>query len=290
MTVLNEVSRPQPAMAGADLHVHTTHSDGVFSPGEVVRTAAQAGLSAVANTDHDTVSGVSVAQPEADRLGIELVPGIEMTAEHHDTELHILGYFLDVQHEPLLSATRRLHAERDQRFLAIIDGLRQLGLTVDFDEIRAVWPRAALGRKHLAEWLVRSRQVPTVRVAFNRYLADDAPACRPKPRMPWAEALASIANAGGVSALAHPSRNMDDLLLKEMKEAGLSAIEVSWPGQGANRVRQGRERADRLGLIPLSGSDFHAPDQSMRSIGCRRTPLAELESLRARVPQPSKFA
>lgn len=274
--------------AGADLHVHTTHSDGVFSPGEVLRSAAQAGLAAVAITDHDTVSGVSVAQPEANRLGIELIPGIEMTAEHAGHEVHILGYFLDVHDEALLEATQRFRLERDQRLLSMIDALRELGLLVDFQAIRTVWPRAALGRKHLAEWLVKSQQAPTVRVAFDRYLADDAPACRPRPRIPWSEAVACIARAQGVAALAHPGRKLADPLLLDMKAAGLAGIEVNWPGQGANRVRQARERADRLGLIPLSGSDFHAPDQSMRSIGCRVTPVAELERLRACASTPAR--
>ena len=267
--------------AGADLHIHTTHSDGVFSPGEVVRSAVAAGLDALAITDHDTISGIAVARPEANRLGIELIPGIELTAESAGQEVHILAYFLDDTSPLLLQATERMRAERDARLLAMIDALTQLGLSVNFAEIRAIWPRAALGRKHLAEWLVKTRQVPTVREAFTRYLADDAPGCRPRPRMDWRAALALVAAAGGVCGLAHPGRRMADPLLLEMKEAGLAAIEVNWPGQGANRVCQAEARAERLGLIPLSGSDFHAPDQSRRYIGCKRTPPPILARLRA---------
>jgi predicted metal-dependent phosphoesterase TrpH len=266
---------------GADLHVHTTHSDGVFSPGEVVRAAAQAALQAVAITDHDTVSGVPIAQPEADRLGIELIAGLELSAERERREIHLLGYFLNVEHVCLLATTQRLRIDRERRLVGMIDALHGLGFRVELAEIRAVWPGAALGRKHLAEWLSRSKQVPSSREAFERYLGDDGPAYLPSPRLCWTEALACIASAGGVSALAHPPRNTTDALLEELKGGGLAAIEVSWPGQAANRVRQARKRADRLGLIPLAGSDFHAPDDSRRSIGCRKTTPEDLERLRA---------
>jgi predicted metal-dependent phosphoesterase TrpH len=285
MTRLNDAVEAREStglLSGADLHVHTTHSDGVFSPGEVVRAAAQAGLQAVAITDHDTVSALPVALPEAQRLGIELVAGIELTAEHDGRELHLLGYFLEVENPVLRAVTQRLRSEREARVVAMIEALRGFGLSLELEPIQAVWPRAALGRKHLAEWLVRSKQVPTLREAFDRYLGNEGPAQRPSPRLPWTEALTCIATAGGVSALAHPPRNLRDAVLEQLKTGGLSALEVSWPGQGANRVRQACLRADRLGLIPLAGSDFHAPDHSKRSIGCRRTLPEQLERLRAR--------
>jgi predicted metal-dependent phosphoesterase TrpH len=276
------LNAPRVPTAGADLHVHTTHSDGVYSPCEVVRAAAQAGLQAVAITDHDTVSAVPVARQEADRVGIELIAGIELTADRDGRELHLLGYFLTVEHPALLETTQLLRHQRDDRILAMIDTLRLLGLSVELEEVRAVWPRAVLGRKHLAEWLVRSKQVPSVREVFTRFLGDTSPAFHPSPRLPWTDAIACIAGAGGVSALAHPARGATDAFLSEMAEAGLSAIEVSWPGQGANRVRQARARADRLGLIPLAGSDFHAPDHSKRSIGCRVTTPEDTQRLRER--------
>ena len=147
----------QHAGYGADLHVHTTHSDGVCSPCEVVVAAARVGLAALAITDHDTVSALAVARPEAARWGIELIPGVELTCGHDGRELHILGHFIRDEDPALLEAMASLRAGRDQRIEAMAARLQTLGLSIDLDAVRRAFPRASLGRRHLAEYLARTR-------------------------------------------------------------------------------------------------------------------------------------
>jgi predicted metal-dependent phosphoesterase TrpH len=186
-------SRPSArCAAGADLHVHTTHSDGACSPGEVVRAAAGVGLAALAITDHDTLSGLAVARPEARRLGVELVGGIELTAEFRGREVHILGHFVRDDDPALAATSAALRAARSDRLRGIVGRLEELGLTVDLPALERAFPRATLGRRHLAEWLARTGQVESPRAAFARYLGDDGPAQVPKPRLPWPEAIALI--------------------------------------------------------------------------------------------------
>lgn len=266
----------------ADLHVHTTHSDGVCSPCEVVNAAARVGLAALAITDHDTVSGPSVARGEAARLGVELVAGVELTAELDGREIHILGHFIRDDDPGLIVATDRLRAERVGRLRAMAGRLAGLGLSVDLDALRASFPRATLGRRHLAEWLARTGQASNTRDAFARFLGDGGPAEVPKPRLDWLEAVALIDAAGGVAALAHPPYDLRADVLRTLADGGLGAVEVAGPGIGRRLGRRLRDWAESLGLIAIAGSDFHAHDRPGRWVGAVSTPADGLERLRLR--------
>lgn len=275
---------PRPR-TGADLHVHTTHSDGVCSPCEVVNAAAQVGLAALAITDHDTVSALAIARPEAARLGLELVSGVEWTAELDGREVHILGHFFRDDDPAVIATSARLRAARVDRLSAMVDRLNQIGLSVDLESLRNAFPRATLGRRHLADWLTRTGQVGGQREAFERYLGDHGPAQVPKPRLDWIEAVALTAAAGGVSALAHPPYNLHEAVLKRLADGGLGAIEVSGPGINPNLGRRWRAWAESFHLIPIAGSDFHALDRPGRWVGASFTPNADLNRLRAQIPQ-----
>jgi predicted metal-dependent phosphoesterase TrpH len=271
-----------PARGGADLHVHSTHSDGTLAPGDVVRAAAQAGLDAVAITDHDRLSAIAPARSEAARVGIELVPAIEVTARHEAHTVHLLGYFVDDADPRLSAAVDLLRAARAERFEALCRHVEVAGLRVDRAAIDRLWPRAALGRRHLATWLSRSGQLACPRDAFVALLADHHLPPLPEIALPAAEAIALV-DAGGVSSLAHPPRTTTDAQLASLADLGLGALEVDWPGQSGPRVEKARLRARRLGLVPTAGSDFHAPARSGGlTIGARRAPKADLEALRAR--------
>jgi predicted metal-dependent phosphoesterase TrpH len=274
------------ALLGADLHVHTTHSDGGCSPGEVVRAAANVGLIALAITDHDTLSAVAVARPEAARLGVELVSGVELTAEREGREVHILGHFVRDDDPDLARTCASLREARDGRIVAIVDRLRHLGLSIDLESLRRTFPRATLGRRHLADWLVKTGQVVGQREAFARFLGDDGPAQVPKPRLPWREAFALIREAGGVAGLAHPPYDLRLSTLQELAEAGLGSIEVSGPGFESRIGLRWRAWADDLGLIPIAGTDFHAADRPGQWIGATTTPTDDLERLRGKVKAP----
>jgi predicted metal-dependent phosphoesterase TrpH len=275
--------RPRPRPTAADLHVHTTHSDGVCSPCEVVIAAGCVGLAALAITDHDTLSALAVARPEAARLGLELVPGIELTAvDDRGREIHILGHFVRDDDPALRAATAALRAARAERLRAMAGRLESLGLRVDLEALARAFPRATLGRRHLADWLARTHQVAGPREAFARYLGDGGPAEVAKPRLPWAEAIGLIRGAGGVAGLAHPPYDLRETALRTLADGGLAAVEVAGPGVAARRGERLRAWADRLGLVPIAGSDFHAPDRPGRWIGSTTTPAADLERLRAR--------
>jgi predicted metal-dependent phosphoesterase TrpH len=273
--------RPRPrCAAGADLHVHTTHSDGACSPGEVVRAAAGVGLAALAITDHDTLSALAIARPEAGRCGIELVGGIELTAESPGREIHLLGHFIRDDDPALTAASAALRTARADRLRAMVARLAELGLAVDLSALGRAFPRATLGRRHLAEWLARTGQVASPRAAFARYLGDGGPAEVHKPRLPWPQAIALIRRAGGVAGLAHPPYDLRERELQLLVDGGLGSIEVDGPGIRPQLGRRFRTWASRLGLVPIAGSDFHAPDRPGRWVGAITTPDAVLQRLR----------
>lgn len=220
---------PRPH-AGADLHVHTTHSDGLCSPCEVVIAAAGAGLAALAITDHDTVSALSVARPEAVRLGLELVAGAELTCELNGREIHLLGHFLNESDPNLVTALGRLRANRGPRLKAMAEKLRNHGLVLDLEVLRQSFPRAVLGRRHVALYLARTGQVASVHKVFASFLGDGCPACVPKLRMDVFQAIGLIQGAGGVAGLAHPPYDLQAVTIGELTAAGLGAIEVTGPG------------------------------------------------------------
>jgi predicted metal-dependent phosphoesterase TrpH len=265
--------------AEADLHVHTTHSDGVCSPGEVVQAAANLGLIALAITDHDTLSALPVARPEAERLGVELVAGLELTCELDGREIHLLGHFVHPDDPALRHATATLRAGRAERLRVMVQRLAALGLQVDREALQRAFPRSNLGRWHLADWLARTGQVASRREAFLRYLGDHGPVHVPQARLDWSEAVGLIRGAGGVAGLAHPPHNLTWTTLTRLAAGGLGAIEVAGPGIPPNRGHRWRAWANALGLVPIAGSDFHAPDRPGRWLGAITTPAADLERL-----------
>ncbi len=269
------------AGAGADLHVHTTHSDGVCSPCEVVVAAARAGLNALAITDHDTVSALAVARPEARHWNVELIAGVELTCQHRGRELHILGYFFREDELDLAAAMAGLREGRARRIEAMAERLRALGRNVEIDAIRRAFPRAVLGRRHLAEYLTRTGQVGGIREAFALYLGDGRPACVEKPRLDAIAAIGLIGQAGGVAALAHPPHDFGESSIRGLADAGLRAIEVDGPGCSSGLGRRLRAIAPRLGLIGIAGSDFHSADRPGRRVGAFTTDPEALARLRA---------
>jgi predicted metal-dependent phosphoesterase TrpH len=274
-------SRHRPAPGAADLHVHTTHSDGVCSPCEVVVAAARVGLGAVAITDHDTVSALPIARAEAQWWGIELIAGVELTCEFEGRELHILGHFIRDDDPALCEAMSLLCAGRIDRLRLMTLRLQALGLSISETALRRAFPRAVLGRRHVADYLARTGQVSSVRQAFMQYLGDGRPGCVDKVRLEAGRAISLIDAAGGVSALAHPPANLRELTLRSLFELGLRAVEVDGPNFSRSLSWRLQGQADRLGLFGIAGSDFHAPDRPGRWVGAITTDRDHLEVLRA---------
>jgi predicted metal-dependent phosphoesterase TrpH len=262
----------------ADLHVHTTHSDGTYTPAQVVELALRSGLAAVAVTDHDTLDGVPPAQLAAADSGAEVVPGVEISAEHEGRELHLLGYFVRLDDAALLAALRRLRDRRAERFWDMVERLRHCGVSVDERELRAHAGDGVLGRRNLAEFLVKTRRAGTVREAFVRYLGDGGRVDLPKVRLPVAEAIALVRGAGGVASWAHPPYDCTRDGLAAQRGLGLAAVEADYPNARPSRRRELRRWAAELGLAVTGGSDCHGPGP--RAVGMCAVSAEELAALR----------
>jgi predicted metal-dependent phosphoesterase TrpH len=247
----------------ADLHIHTTFSDGAYTPAEVVNLAQRSGLAAVAITDHDTLEGIAPAQAAAADTGVEVVAGVEVTAELDGSEVHLLGYNVRLDDEPLLSALRRLEAHRLERFWDMVERLRACGVSFDDKELRRQARSGVLSRRHLAVLMVKAQQAGSVREAFQRYLGDNGGVVVPKLRLPAAEALALIRGAGGIASWAHPSYHCTRDRLVQLRDWGLQAVEAEYPTFKNKWIRQLRTWAAELGLAITAGSDCHGPGREL---------------------------
>jgi predicted metal-dependent phosphoesterase TrpH len=263
-----------------DLHVHTTHSDGVYTPEQVVDLARRAGLAAVAITDHDTLGGIPAARTAAAGSNVEIVAGVEITSEYRGRELHLLGYFVALDYVGLTAALDDIRRHRVERFREMIERLRGRGVSLEGDEQRVQGSPDALGRRHLAELLVRAQRVATVREAFQRYLGDRSGVVVPKKRLPVAEAITLVRAAGGVAAWAHPPYDCTEVQLSELRDFGLGAVEVEYPDFRRSRTLELRGWAERLGLAIGGGSDCHGPGR--RSVGSCTISADEFARLRPR--------
>ncbi|MCC6418442.1 MAG: PHP domain-containing protein [Gemmataceae bacterium] len=275
------LARP-PRAGRADLHTHSTCSDGAYSPAQLVDLACRSGLSALALTDHDTLAGIEPARAAAG-TALEIVPGVEISAALNGRGIHLLGYFFRSDDPALNAALDRLHRERAARFRAMAERLRGAGVSLDEGEVRAAAGAAVPGRRLLAELVVRAGRAATVREAFRRYLSDRGPAALPSPALPAAAAIALVRAAGGVAALAHPSYDEGTRpILLELRSLGLGAVEVDYPGLHASKRRRLRALAVELGLAVSGGSDCHGPDVVHRAVGSGGVTAAEFNALRQR--------
>jgi 3',5'-nucleoside bisphosphate phosphatase len=257
----------------ADLHLHTTHSDGQYTPAEVIDLARRCGLSAIAVTDHDTLDGVAPTRAAAAGSGVEVVPGVEITASYKDREVHLLAYFFDEADSSLAAALAQVRRDRAERFLAMIERLKACGVSIQEEPLHP-----SPGRRHLAEQLVRAGKAGSIREAFARYLHDGGRADVPKRCLPAEEALALVRQAGGVAARAHPPYDCSRDDLANMQKLGLGAVEAEYPGAKRQFARQLRGWAAELGLVVTGGSDCHGPGTS--AIGSKTVSAEELAALR----------
>lgn len=250
----------------ADLHIHTTASDGDLSPHEIVLLAKTQGLSAMAVTDHDTTSGLSEAMTDAEKLGITLIPGIEISAVYDPGTLHILGYFSDIPLglEKALSDVQHARAKRAPK---IIEKLNELGVRITLDDVMQIAGDAQLGRPHIAKALINNGSVKNFEEAFSRYLAKGKPAYIDKKKMTWDEALVLIKAYGGVSVLAHPFTlclNANELrsFVETLAAHGLSGIEVYYPEHTKAQKKLYASISRSLNLLTTGGTDFHGSNRN----------------------------
>lgn len=275
----------------SDLHVHTTASDGIYSPADAVRKAYEAGLSTVAVTDHDTIAGTREAIIQGELLGIEVLAGVEVSTYADGGDIHVLGYLTDNGNEQWLSRLESLRGVRGDRNGMIVDKLKALGVPISWADVEAVAMEGrelsgakgkSIGRPHIAEALIRKGVAATMSDAFERYLAAGAAAYVEMPKIHPAEAVRWIQEAGGVAVIAHPGLYGKDGLVEELIVGGADGIEVYHPDHGlADEERYG-DIARRYGIIATGGSDFHGERLGVSyhgALGSRYAPLGAVNAL-----------
>ena len=262
-------------MTRIDLHLHTTHSDGSLPPAAVLALAHKAGVTALAITDHDITTGIPEALQAGASLGIEVIPGVEISSRFGESELHILGYFLDWQDPALHARLAGLRASRHSRNPLIIERLRAMGQDITYDEVRELAGTESVGRPHIARVLMNKGYVKSAKEAFDRFLAQGKPAYVPRELPDPAEAMAWIRAAKGVPVLAHPlwaKQNGEGLfaLCGRLKTEGLGGMEVHYSTHNPKQTTELLDIAKRLDLLVTGGSDFHGLTKPGIEVGVGR--------------------
>lgn len=268
-----------------DLHSHTTASDGQYSPDELLALAAQAQITTLAVTDHDTVAGLEACEKAAAAHGIRLIPGIEVSAFVGRKEVHILGHFVDRTETKLARFDVELRTEREKRMEAMVAKVKGLGFPVTMDHVRAIAGDAHLGRPHLARVLVEGHWCLDTKEAFERFLGDGKPAAVPKFVVTSADAIALIHRAGGTATLAHPhTSKVFEHEVQQLKREGLDGLESDHADHPPHVRQKLHAWAAQLDLVKTAGSDFHgekvAPDRKLGSASMDPAWFAALEARR----------
>lgn len=257
------------SFGGADLHFHSTFSDGVEPPGALVVRAVHAGLSVAALTDHDAVHGVEAFEKAAAGTGLVACGGAELSVDEDGEDVHLLGLFVDPEEPGLVARLAGFRQVRDRRGEAMAARLAELGIELDVAAMRKEVGEGAFGRPHVARALVAMGVVADVEEAFRRFLGEGAPAFVPKAKWGLAEAIAAVRCAGGLAVLAHPVWYRDvPGLLRRGRDLGLDGVEVFHPDNDGREEELLREVGE-LGLLVTGGSDFHSAAGG-RSLGDRR--------------------
>lgn len=254
----------------ADLHLHTTASDGVFTPKELVGMAAAQGFDLIAVTDHDSMEGLTQAREAAYACGMRVLSGVELSCSAHK-EIHVLGYGIDPGHAALNAFCKERVAQREARTEEMVRKLCALGKPIELARVREL-ARGVMGRPHVARALLEAGHVSSVSDAFDRFLKPGKPAYVPKEDVRVADAVALIRSAGGVAVLAHPmelkmGETMLESLIGEWKAQGLEGVEVYHPSAANNHASFLLHLAQRLGMLVTGGSDFHGESVRKTEIG-----------------------
>ena len=258
-----------------DLHMHSTASDGSLPAAEVVVAASRARLDAIALTDHDTLDGVPEAAEAGGRLGVRVVPGVELSA-HDRGEVHLLGLHIS-RVEALEARLAGFREARRVRAVRIVERLNQLGVPVTMNDVMEHAGTGAVGRPHVARALVSLGRARDQREAFDRWLGAGKPAYVEKQYLGMREAITLVHEAGGIAVLAHPGPAATRARLEELRALGLDGVEVRHPGHSAEDIARIGALANHLGLLPSGGSDWHGASEGQRTIGCMNVPESWLE-------------
>lgn len=277
-----------------DLHTHTTASDGSDTPAQVVARAKALGLAAVAITDHDSITGIAEALEAGRELGVEVIPGIEISADYRGNKAHIVGLFIDHTRADLRPAVEWSVFERVQRNEKIVAAMAADGFDISLDVLTALYPDSMLGRPHMAEYLMNKGYVSSVKEAFDRYLGEGCPYYRNKERISMEQAVAAIRHSGGIAVVAHPLQYgypEEELIcfLQTARDCGCVALEAYYADHSPAEQEMLLSMAPGFGLGISGGSDYHGSRKPHIELGSGidgtlAVPYSVLESLRSLQP------
>lgn len=264
-------------MAGYDLHVHSDWSDGKSSVLSLAQSAKEANLDGFALTDHDTVDGWRDIPSAMRKVGISIFPGLEVSAEWEERDVHILGYGFSREDDGLLKMLEYLAESRRGRIYRMVEKLNDLGYAIDVDKVFARVGDGVPGRPHIGQELIERGYAGSMQEVFDNFLGRGCPAYAPRAKLPPWEAVATIVGAGGNAVLAHPGIDDATRVLPQLLEAGLGGLEVYHPSHDEAQERHFLALVERHGLFYTAGSDFHGfRDRSHGAIGARRLTWPEL--------------
>jgi predicted metal-dependent phosphoesterase TrpH len=267
-------------MRAADLHLHSDYSDGTFSPKKVVESAAKAGLSCVSITDHDTVDGLEEAFRASEAHDVEVLAGVELTAESQGCEVHILGYLIDEKDADFLKVLDEIRQTRVKRIYAICDKFRELNVCLEPQEVFAISGHGTVGRLHVARVLCEKGVVFSVNEAFYKYIGDKGPAYVSRFKMTPQEAIQWILRVGGVPVLAHPYSVRERISIPDLVKMGLAGIEVFYAEHLKSETQKYVEIAKSFDLLMTGGSDCHGLAKEEVRLGQVKLPYEYVEKLK----------
>ncbi|HTR42779.1 MAG TPA: PHP domain-containing protein [Pseudomonadales bacterium] len=269
-------------MKFADLHLHTNFSDGTFTPEELVLHAQKAGLACIAVTDHDSVEASTRVAAGCAAVNMEFVPGTELTAEQDDTELHVLGYFLDTSNAKLLGEIAKFQAVRQNRIHEMVSCINEMGVPLQVESVFALANCKSPGRPHVARAMVKEGLVRNLDEAFERFLKKGRPAWVPKSKISALDAIELVHQAGGLAVMAHPGLNRTDDIIPSLVDAGLDGIECFHTKHSTAMSERYLEIADKYHLLVTGGSDCHGYSKGKPLIGTVRLPYDHIGKMRER--------
>lgn len=250
-------------MAKGDFHLHSTASDGRLSPTALMELAAKNGVQVLALTDHDSTEGLREAQAAADRLGLRLIPGVELSTDIPGNEVHVLGHFIDWESELFQSTVAGFREGRVGRGMEMVRKLRDLGLMIEWERVLEIAGEASVGRPHVALALKEAGYVETIEEAFDRYIGRNGPAYAEREKLLPEQAVAFINSVGGIATMAHPNYVDDpEPIVASLKEHGLFGIETYYKDYDQALIDKMLRLAEKYDLVPMGGSDFHGLERS----------------------------
>ena len=275
-------------MSKVDLHIHTTISDGRFSPAEVVHKAAELGLAIIALADHDTVDGIVPALEAAKKFPqLRIIPAVEVSTDVPSGEVHVLGYFIDYTSQELAEELARFRDSRERRAQGMVTKLAGLGIQIDWQRVREIAGDGSIARPHIAQAMLEKGYISSIKEAFDKYITRDGPAYVGREKLTPADAVALIVRTQGLPVMAHPFTVPDpEAMIFEMKAAGLVGLEAYYNGYTTDEINRLVRLADRHGLIATGGSDYHGLGGIGEAmIGGVEVPMASAERLIALAEQ-----